>query len=70
MHFILFQVAAEKVWLQEECEFLTELLMLKHYENLTDNQWNMSSARRRSIPQRKILLTSDQRPQVVGDRGF
>ena len=33
--------------------------MLKHYKNLTDNRLNMSSARRRSIPQKKIVKATD-----------
>lgn len=33
--------------------------MLKHYKNLTDNRLNMSSARRRSIPQKKVIKRCD-----------
>ena len=33
--------------------------MLKHYKNLTDNRLNMSSARRRSIPQKKTVKATD-----------
>ena len=33
--------------------------MLKQYKNLTDNRLNMSNARRRSIPQKKIIKKSD-----------
>lgn len=33
--------------------------MLKHYKNLTDNRLNMSSARRRSLPQKKVLKAVD-----------
>ena len=49
----------ERNKLAEECELLTELLMLKHHKNLTDNRLNMSSARRRSIPQKKVVKTTD-----------
>ena len=49
----LIQAVAERNHLSEECNLLTELLMLKHYKNLTDNRLNMSSARRKSIPQKK-----------------
>ena len=58
-NFLLKQVAAERDHLEEECELLTELLMLKHYKNLTDNRLNMSSARRRSIPQKRVVKRSD-----------
>lgn len=51
----MLQALAERAHLQEECELLSELLMLKHYKNLTDNRLNMSSARRRSLPQKKVL---------------
>ena len=54
-----FQTLLERNKLSEECELLTELLMLKHYKNLTDNRLNMSSARRRSIPQKKVVKTTD-----------
>ena len=33
--------------------------MLKHYKNLTDNRLNMSSARRRSVPQKKAVKRTD-----------
>jgi hypothetical protein len=59
IHLNILQALAEKAHLQEECELLSELLMLKHYKNLTDNRLNMSSARRRSLPQKKVLKVVD-----------
>jgi hypothetical protein len=59
VHLKFLQALAERARLQEECELLSELLMLKHYKNLTDNRLNMSSARRRSLPQKKVLKAAD-----------
>ena len=60
LHCIVPQAVAEKAKLEEECELLMELLMLKNFKNLTDNRLNSSSAKRRSVPQKKAVKAADQ----------